>query len=350
MSKRPKLSVCISTRNRAALISETLESILAQCDDAVEVVVLDGASTDDTVQVVRKVQAKYPQLRLVESTDNRGLDADFDRCVQAARGEYCWLFSDDDLLVPSAIGRVLSALSTDPVVVVVDARVHGPDLARCYNTHRLPFRGEKTYGEGETASFFRDCAPHLSFIGCLIVHREFWLSRERERYYGSYFVHVGVLFQAPIEGRVVALGESLVIIRFGVASWSARGFEIWMYKWPELIWSFSWIPSQLRAKVSPRAPWRMFRRLLVLRAIGAYGLSEFRSMVRPRAAASRHLLVPLAAAVLPGRLAYLAARAAIYARDRNEFTHVALDKSPYRRVRPVPASPASRTVAEGSGA
>lgn len=325
-----KLSICISTRNRADYLPETLLSILSQCTDEVEVVVLDGASTDDTVAVVSRLATRYPNLRCVESTENGGIDVDFDRCVVAARGRHCWLFSDDDLFVPGAIARVLLALADDPTVLLVDAAVHGPDLVRCYERKRLGFTGERVYREGDGATFLRDCAQHISFIGVVIVRRDFWLSRDRASYFGSFFVHVGVIFQAPVPGHVRVLGAPLVVSRFGLASWNARAFEIWMYKWPDLIWSFDWLPESARAHVTPRRPWQLARRMLLMRAFGAFGPAEYAKLLDARHPSGPQRVVPWIAARTPGALAYGLARTALLIRNPNEMMHVVLDASPYR--------------------
>ncbi len=47
------LSICIATYNRAEYIGETLESIIPQVTDEVEIVIVDGASTDNTSSVVK---------------------------------------------------------------------------------------------------------------------------------------------------------------------------------------------------------------------------------------------------------------------------------------------------------
>src|SRR5262249_57418214 len=40
--------------------------------------------------------------------------------------------------------------------------------------------------------------PYVSFIGCVVIKRDLWLNREKDRHIGSEFIHVGVIFQAPL--------------------------------------------------------------------------------------------------------------------------------------------------------
>ena len=59
MSDQIKISMCITTRNRADLIGETLASIISQAGDNIEIVIVDGASTDNTAEVVRGFKQKF---------------------------------------------------------------------------------------------------------------------------------------------------------------------------------------------------------------------------------------------------------------------------------------------------
>ena len=103
---RPILSICIATYNRAGFIGETLDSIIAQMDDDVEILVVDGASTDNTEGIMREYTQKESRIRYVRLSAKGGVDQDYDKSVELARGEFCWLFTDDDLLKPGAVAAV----------------------------------------------------------------------------------------------------------------------------------------------------------------------------------------------------------------------------------------------------
>ena len=260
----------------------------------------NGASTDDSVEVVSEIATRYPQLRLLAMTENSGLDADYDKAVHAARGKYCWLFSDDDLLAAGAIGRVLCACEEAPTVVITDVSVHNGDFTALEVARQLSTEGKTHFGESETDEFFRECARHLTFIGAVVVLKSFWLSRERSRYYGSEFIHCGVLFQAPIPGTVIVIREPLVQIRHGVATWLRRWFEIWMLKWPRVVWSFDWIDEAKRRAVQEPEPWTNWRSVYMARATGRYEWSDFTRFVLPNSRRQPWKLTkPLAFVLVP---------------------------------------------------
>ena len=107
-----KISFCIPTRNRASFIDETLESIISQANDNVEIVIVDGASTDNTSEVVCKFNSKFNNIVYHRLEKNSGVDRDIARCIEISRGDYCWMFSDDDLLKPGAINRILKEIES----------------------------------------------------------------------------------------------------------------------------------------------------------------------------------------------------------------------------------------------
>lgn len=305
-----RLSICIATYKRAEYLGETLRSIAPQLRDDVELLVFDGASPDDTAAVVGAFAAFDGRIRYHRAGTNGGVDADFDAAVGLARGAHVWLFADDDLIAPGAVERVLAEIAaSDPDVLVVDAQVRDRDLARVLEPSRLPFAGRRDYGPGDADALLRDAGNALSFIGCAIVRRAWWLGRDRARYYGSLFVHVGAIFQAPPPARAVVLAEPLARIRLGNAMWNARGFEIWNVLWPELIWALEGYSDAAKTAVTPRQPWRDARKMLLARASGGYGRGEYKRFLRGRAGlAARAMLL------LPGRVAHLAAVAALGAK------------------------------------
>src|SRR6185437_11482964 len=61
-----------------------------------------------------------------------------------------------------------------------------------------------------------------------------------------------------------------------------REFEIWMFKYPALIWSFEFVSTEAKAIVAPREPWRKLTRLLLYRAKGAYTRAEYVKWIRPQ--------------------------------------------------------------------
>ena len=272
----PKLSICIATYNRGSFISETLESILSQITDNVEIIVVDGASPDNTSEIMADYVSSCPQLKYFRESENSGVDADFDKAVSYATGEYCWLMADDDLLFPGALNRVLISIPDDTQLLVVDAEIRNADLSEVLEESRTNLKVDRLYKKGQHEDFFVDMASHLSFIGCVIIRRDIWLSRQRAPYYGTLFIHIGVIFQHPPLDQILVISKPAIIIRYGNAMWTPRAFEIWMFKWPNLIWSFPDFSEKAKQTICKIGSWTKIKHVFHYRAKGAYSALEFK--------------------------------------------------------------------------
>jgi len=312
----PRLSICIATLNRAEFIGATLDAILEQACDELEIVVVDGASTDATESVVRARAARFPRLRYLRLEAKGGVDQDFCRAMEAARGEFCWLMADDDLVKPGGVAAVLAATRRGAGLIIVNAEVRNADLSEVIAARRLPFREDRTYQPTQEGRhrLLAETGEYLSFIGGVVIRRAWWESRDRAAYLGTEFVHVGVIFQSPLPGSALVLAEPWIVIRYGNAQWTSRYFQIWAFKWPGLIWSLPGIPDAVRRRVSRPEPWRRPGALLLYRARGVYSLAEYRKWIEPRPGSWWSRWMARAIARFPGRGAN--ALALLYAQAR----------------------------------
>jgi glycosyltransferase involved in cell wall biosynthesis len=298
-----KLSVCIATYNRARFIGETLDSIIPQLVGDVELIIVDGASPDDTQQVVQQHIGAHPRVRYIREPTNSGVDQDYDKAVGYASGEYCWLMSDDDLLAPGAIDGVLQQLDGRSDLIVVNSKVKNAHLSDELRPRLLDIANDQRHDAPGGEALFAQVATYLSFIGGVVVRRGFWMVRERAAFYGTLFIHIGVLFQHPPVEKAVVLAEPLIVIRYGNAMWTSRSFEIWMFKWPELIWSLRQFSAEARSRVIAPCPFKSLKRLFFFRAIGSYSRAEYRKFLRQRLATSSSRIGPALIALMPARLA-----------------------------------------------
>ena len=119
-TETPRLSLCIPTYNRAALLTLALDAILPQIgpEEApqVEVLILDNASPDETPDVVAAAQRKWSHISLhcVRNAENLGPDGNFLKAIQMAHGTFVYLLSDDDILLPGAVKKLLEMIKQHP--------------------------------------------------------------------------------------------------------------------------------------------------------------------------------------------------------------------------------------------
>jgi len=297
--KKPLLSVCIATYNRAEYIGKTLESIIPQLTDEVEIVIADGASTDNTSRVVKHYAEACKQINYIQLPSKGGVDQDYCKAVELANGEYCWLFTDDDLIQPMAISTALNEILKGYSLIIVNAQVMNKDLTKVISSNILRIKTNEIYEESKLEQLFQRVIPYISFIGCVIINRALWLQREKNRYYGTEFIHVGVVFQAPLPTPALVIADPHITSRFGNAHWTARSFDIWMHKWPKLIYSFKNISEQVRRKCQRRQSWSRLKDLIIYRAKGKFSLREYRKVLAPEDSALWWKTITLIVAITP---------------------------------------------------
>ena len=100
-----KLSVVLPTRNGAHMLGSAVRSVLAQDYEALELIVSDNASTDDTQAVLAQF-ADDPRLRVLTLTEAVEVTDNWINGVTAATGDYFLLIGDDDYLLPGYARRL----------------------------------------------------------------------------------------------------------------------------------------------------------------------------------------------------------------------------------------------------
>jgi abequosyltransferase len=323
-----KLSICIATYNRGRFIAMTLDSIIHQLTPGVELIIVDGASPDNTSTVVTSYLSRYPQISYYREPLNSGVDQDYDKAVTYANGEYCWLMTDDDLVVPGAILRILEVIKNSSDLIVVNSEVCNVDFSEVLARRLLDIKSDCQYSAGQRDIFFAEVGAYLSFIGGVVIRRQLWLERNRSIYYGTLFVHFGVIFQSPVNSvRVIA--DPVIRIRYGNAMWTGRGFEIWMFKWPQLVWSFRDISDDSKRVVCSPRPYLQSRKLFLYRAIGGYSLKEY-SIFLATLLSGRKAMTARAISLCPATLAnLLAAGYCLLKFNRTRTGMYDLVRSPY---------------------
>ena len=113
-----RVSIVIVTHNRARLLREAIDSVLAQTYARVELIVVDNGSTDDTGSVVN---AYAGRVRYVKQ-DNLGVAAARNAGIGMSTGDYVGVLDDDDTYLPTKIERQVAILDAHPEFGLVHCR------------------------------------------------------------------------------------------------------------------------------------------------------------------------------------------------------------------------------------
>lgn len=119
------LSIVIVNWNVKGLLKDCLESVYAYPPEAqYEVWVLDNASTDGSVEMIRQ---DYPQVHLLESATNIGFATGNNQAMRRCTGRYVLLLNPDTKVKPGALSKLLEFLDENPQAGGVGPRVLNPD-------------------------------------------------------------------------------------------------------------------------------------------------------------------------------------------------------------------------------
>jgi GT2 family glycosyltransferase len=109
-----RVDVAIPCYQHGRYLRDCVESVLRQDVEDVRVIVIDNASTDDSVEVARQLAREDARVELVAHEVNLGPHASFNEGVDRASGDYFMVLCADDLLTPGCLGRGVSIMERHP--------------------------------------------------------------------------------------------------------------------------------------------------------------------------------------------------------------------------------------------
>src|SRR5437773_10669670 len=115
----PKLSIITPSFNQAQYLEETILSVLQQKYDPLEFIIIDGGSTDGSVEIIRKYESR---LAYWVSEKDRGQAHAINKGLQRATGELIAYLNSDDYYSPGALRSVAEFFMVHPDVDLIHGR------------------------------------------------------------------------------------------------------------------------------------------------------------------------------------------------------------------------------------
>jgi abequosyltransferase len=222
-AQRRKLSVCIPTYNFGQFIADAITSILEQ-DGAedIELIILDGASTDNTSEVIERLRKKYKQISYHREGKKGGIDVDIAKVVALAKSEYCWLFSADDVMRAGALRLILSEIAGGHDVYLGPYYECAFDLKPIREWPLLNSKHDRLFdlscGKDRIEYFVRaeNTVAFFSFMSGLIIKKSTWDSgNDFSDFVGSYYAHAARLFSIAQNGLTIKYIATPLVDRRG---------------------------------------------------------------------------------------------------------------------------------------
>lgn len=115
----PKISVCIPVFNGANYIEEAIRSVLNQTFKDFELIIVDNASTDGTVDILDSLKFLDNRIHVFRNDQNIGLAPNLNKCVDYANGEYIKFLCADDLLKEDCLSKMVAVFQNDSSIKLV---------------------------------------------------------------------------------------------------------------------------------------------------------------------------------------------------------------------------------------
>jgi len=188
-----KISIVTATFNRGYIIKDAIEGVLKQTYKNYEYIVIDGASKDNTKEVLKEYEAKFndisadlngckPTFRWISEPDNGLYDA-INKGIRMATGDVVGIINSDDFFHRDDVFETIAKGFVDPSIQVVfgDERVINPD------------KPDENY-RFEAPWYFRPC---MFRIGLEPPHPTFYAKKELFEKWGYY--KMGYVISADFE-------------------------------------------------------------------------------------------------------------------------------------------------------
>jgi glycosyltransferase involved in cell wall biosynthesis len=218
----PRVSICIPVYNTERFILDAVTSVLAQTYRDFELVIVDNASTDATPGILSRITD--PRVRTFRNDENVGAQANFNRAVSLARGEYLKILCADDVLYPTCVEKQVAVLDADTrgeVALVSCARdiIDDRGRRRLRRGHsgparRIPGRRAIRMTVRSGTNVFGEPAAILARTAAVIAAGSFDVSL-------GFCLDLDLWCRMLLRGDLHMLGEALCGFRVSNQSWSA---------------------------------------------------------------------------------------------------------------------------------
>ncbi len=106
----PLVTIICLCYNHARFVEEAIQSVWHQTYQNIELIIVDDASTDNSVEVIQKLIQDKPQISFIANTENLGSCRSFNKALKLAKGNYFIDLAADDVLLPDRVQKGVALL------------------------------------------------------------------------------------------------------------------------------------------------------------------------------------------------------------------------------------------------
>lgn len=165
----PMVSVVMPVYNREHLVAESIQSILNQTYKDFEFILVDDGSTDNTLQVLQKFQQQDKRIKIISHPNNQGVSTARNTAQNAAQGKYLLILDSDDIMYPSGMETLVTAMEENPSYHLLNANIRREKKNFTVSQTSSPYQISPQEGIFPVCMLFYSCYVNSG----VIIRRDF---------------------------------------------------------------------------------------------------------------------------------------------------------------------------------
>lgn len=232
------LSIIIISYNTQKITQDCLDSIYKTLNEsklAYEIIVVDNASNDGSVVMLKDYQKRHSNFKLIESHENLGFAKANNLGVKRAQGEYLLFLNSDIIVLDNAIDKLLKKIKQDNSINFLGGKLYNRDMtpqASCGPFYSLPIVFAALFLKGDYWGLTRFSPNNFREVdwvsgACILTKKEFFnkLNGFDEKIF-MYMDEIDLLYRAKKHGFKVYFEPQAHFIHLGSASSDGRTYPI----------------------------------------------------------------------------------------------------------------------------
>lgn len=226
------LSICIPTYNRKKFLERSINALLPQLCDKLEVLISNNCSPDDTDEYCKTLDSR---IIYHKQPENIGSDGNFLWLMDNAKGKYIILLSDDDYLEDGAVTRLINFLNGKEIGLgIINSRSQMKD-GRI--TDLLYGVGEDIeFSEEEISDFLETIGVQLTFISGLVFNRDLLKKvQDKKQFNNTNLLQTCVAFKCLEFNKKTALIKTVACVAENENSSGYNFYKVFVKNWHDVL-------------------------------------------------------------------------------------------------------------------
>lgn len=249
-----KLSICIPTYNRRKFLERSINALLPQLNDEVEVLISNNCSTDDTDEYCKSLDS---MITYYKQPENIGPDGNFLWLMDNAKGKYLIILSDDDYMEDGAIENLLNFLNDKEIALgIINYKCRLKDGS--FTSYTYGNGANIEYANEQIKEFIEYIGIQITFISGLVFNRDLLRKvKNKSQYKSTYLLQTCVALQCLKFNKKTAIIRTVSCIMEPDNSSGYNFYKVFVKNWHDVLFNVG-----LDAKLPKKALKSVYNRTL----------------------------------------------------------------------------------------